>query len=103
MNATTESPYIGIAQARAGDPESSHEAAARTERTGIARSQRLKVLDEVMRIPGLTSAEIAANLGMDRYTPSRRLPELRARLLVRNGPSRVCQCRGSIATTWFPL
>jgi hypothetical protein len=39
---------------------------------------------------------------MERYVPSRRLPELRGAGLVKNGRSRVCAVTGRLSVTWFP-
>jgi len=91
------------ARARTTDPQSSHLAAADVEKTGTARTQRQVCLQEVIQNPGQTSAEIAAGLDLERYTPSRRLPELRDAGLVFNGPDRVCKVRGRISLTWYPV
>ena len=90
------------ARARSTDPATSHEAAANVELLGKAGSQRRKVYDFVVAHPGKTSGEIAASLGIDRYTPSRRLPELRDGGLVETGAERLCEVQGSKCLTWYP-
>ena len=61
--------------ARAGDPRSSHEAAAQITRSGLRASQQRTVLELVRKYPGRTSAELAAqSQGIDRWTAARRLP-----------------------------
>ena len=88
------------ARARRDDPSTSHEAAERVETLGRAGSQRRKVYDFVVLQPGRTSGEIAAALGVDRYTPSRRLPELRDGGFVEAGPERICEVQGTLCLTW---
>jgi len=59
------------------------------------------VLELVRKYPGRTSAELAAqSQGIDRWTAARRLPELRAAQLVRNGAERRCAVTGKRALTW---
>ena len=47
----------------------------------------------------MTSEEIADAMGVDRYTPSRRLPELERRGIVRRCAQRGCRVRGSLMVT----
>lgn len=88
------------AKARRGDPETSHQAAREMEDSGRAHGQRALCLEEVKRRPGQTAAEIAAALGLERHVPSRRLPELRAAGLIRNGPARECRVMRRSSLTW---
>jgi len=88
------------ARARVDDPVSSHLAAQDAERGGSASTQRLDVLNEVRRKAGQTSAEIAANLGLERHAPPRRLPELRDAGFVFNGNYKTCSITGRRSLTW---
>jgi hypothetical protein len=88
---------------RTTDPQTSRDAAALMEATGTATAHRATCLAEVKRLPGQTAAEIAQALGMERHEPSRRLPELRQRGLVRNGISRICMVQGHRSMTWWPV
>lgn len=89
------------AKARSTDPDTSHQAAQRVERTGTAHDQRSICLRIVTSAPGLTAAEIAQRAGLERHVPSRRLPELRDAGLVRNGEARLCAVMGTKAMTWW--
>ncbi|MFW5829721.1 MAG: MarR family transcriptional regulator [Planctomycetota bacterium] len=91
-----------MAYARLTDPSTSQEAAAATEASGRAGTHRALCLSAVRAQPGLTAAEIANAVGLERHEPSRRLPELRERGLVRNGPERQCRIQGTRSITWFP-
>lgn len=88
--------------ARTTDPITSHQAARDAERRGVAAAHRLLCLAAVRREPGLTAAEIATRVGLERHKPSRRLPELRDDGLVINGPSRLCSVQGRPSITWIP-
>lgn len=91
-----------MAHARTTDPSTSHQAAAAAERRGVAAAHRLLCLAAVTREPGLTAAEIAERVGLERHKPSRRLPELRDDGLVVNGPARLCSVQGRLSITWVP-
>lgn len=91
-----------MAHARHTDPSTSHAAAAAAERRGVAAAHRLLCLAAVTRGPGLTAAEIAERVGLERHKPSRRLPELRDDGLVVNGPPRLCSVQGRLSITWVP-
>ena len=93
---------MGIARARGTDPATSHEMARTVERDGRAHAQRDICLARVRVRPGLTAAEIASEIGLERHVPSRRLPELRERGLIVNGPARVCNVMGTRSLTWWP-
>ncbi len=90
------------ARARRSDPATSHEAARDVELQGVAGSQRRACYDYVLLNPGMTAAEIAVKLGLERHVPSRRLPELRDAGLVENGPARICGVVGRPSLTWNP-
>jgi len=92
-----------MARARSTDPSTSHDAAREAESSGRAAGQRLICLGQVLRVPGLTAAEIAVRTGLERHVPSRRLPELREQGLVRNGGERTCGETGRRSMTWEPV
>ncbi len=88
--------------ARGSDPSTSHEAAEDITSSGVRASQQRTVLALVRAYPGRTSAEMAArSRDIDRWTAARRLPELRAEQLVRNGEPKQCGVTGKRALTWF--
>lgn len=91
------------ARARGSDPETSRTAAHDVESSGVAHDQRQLCLEEVRRHPGQTAAEIAQAVGLERHAPSRRLPELRAAGLVRNGDARTCAVVGRVSMTWWAV
>src|SRR5262249_60546773 len=62
--------------ARPTDPASSHDAAREIERSGRRVAQCEAVLETVKRHPRRTSLELSRLSQLDRYTVSRRLPEL---------------------------
>jgi len=66
---------------------------------GCAQRHRDLCLRAVRRQPGLTAREIEARIGIKAH---KRLPELRADKLVRNGPCRACTVSGRRAMTWLP-
>ena len=89
--------------ARRTDPPSSHAAAQEIERTGGRASQSEAVLETVTRHPRRTSLELSRLSRLDRYTVSRRLPELERRGLIRRGPTRDCTVNGRPMLTWEPV
>jgi len=91
-----------MARARNTDPFTSRDAAREAEASGRAGAQRSLCLDEVLKNPGRTAAEIAVAAGLERHAPSRRLPELREAGLVVNGRARVCSVTGRMSLTWLP-
>jgi CRP-like cAMP-binding protein len=86
--------------ARRSDPVTSHLAAEQITASGARSKQAAACLAAVRMNPGSTSAELAVAAGIDRYTAARRLPELRARGEVSNGPARLCRVTGRAALTW---
>lgn len=88
---------------RRTDPHTSHEAAERVTSSGAASAQREACLRAVVEHPGLTAAEIAEVIGVDRHAPGRRLPELRQAGLIRNGEARACRVKGTNCLSWWPV
>jgi hypothetical protein len=89
-----------FAKARAKDPATSHEAARKVEKDGVAQDQRSRCLAIVQQSPGLTAGEIQAKLG---FLAHKRLPELRDLYLIRNGEPRKCTVNGTRQMTWWPV
>lgn len=85
---------------RNSDPITSHIAGISHEMKGTAGSNREACLAIVLFYPGLTAPEIAVKAGIDRHEASRRLPELRRKGQVKNGPERLCSQLGSLMMTW---
>ncbi|NRA38504.1 MAG: MarR family transcriptional regulator [Planctomycetes bacterium] len=75
----------------------------RSSITPTREVNRTLCLEHVFKEPGLTAAEIAVAVGLERQEPSRRLPELRQHGLIRNGPIRHCTIQGTKCMTWIPL
>ena len=93
-----------MALSRRTDPITSQLAADEVESSGVASRQRDICLAYVRaHHPGRTSAEIAVECGLNRYTPSRRLPELRDDGLVANGENRKCAITQRLCMTWWPV
>ena len=88
---------------RQTDPRSSHAAARETERSGRRAAQCEAVLEMVKRHPRRTSLELSRLSQLDRYTVSRRLPELERRGLIRRGLIRDCTVNGRPMLTWEPV
>lgn len=87
--------------ARATDPDTSHDAAREHVASGRNTAQRAAVLAAVRASPGLTSDELAAWMGISRFIPARRLPELERAGLLRRGPARLSRVGGRRGITWF--
>ena len=81
------------------NPPTSAMAARHMKTCGCAQRHRDLCLAFVKCQPGLTAREIEARIGVKAH---KRLPELRADGLVRNGPSRPCTVSGRQAMTWQP-
>jgi len=81
---------IDTPAARATDPCTSHEAAEQHTASGDRAAAQQMVLGAIRRHGqgGITADELAQAAGIDRYTISRRLPELRdaGRVFVRGYP-----------------
>lgn len=88
--------------ARAGDPVTSHTAAAELVASGRQAVQQQAVLGAVRAQPGSTSAELARDFELDRYAVARRLPELERRGLIRRDGPRRCDATDRMAVTWWP-
>lgn len=93
------------AKARASDPQTSHDAAAKVKESGALAAQREQCLAAVRAFPGLTAAELAVAMRCERHVPSRRLPELRRVGLVSSPLERIRVCRntGNKSLTWWPV
>ena len=89
-------------RARATDPETSHAAAEEVRASGAALAQRAAVLAAVRSAPGLTSDELADEIGADRHMPARRLIELERGGLVRRGSARPSRLTNRAGLTWWP-
>ena len=89
-------------RSRRTDPETSHRAADRIKASGQLRKQQHAVLQALIRWPGSTAVELATNSGIDRYTVSRRLPEL-VPIHAKRGKPRVCRVAGTPQTTWYAV
>lgn len=83
------------------DPFTSHKAAREVTRDGTRAVQQNICLGGVKIWPGLTSAELALKIRSDRWMPARRLPELRAAGLLKNGVARPCEITGRTSLTWL--
>lgn len=91
------------------DPKTSHLAAEEFTKSGARKRQKTTVL-ELLRIAvnrhggmSRTSAELAAEWGMDRHAVARRLPDLEADGLVRRMGVRNCGVGGGPAVTWIDV
>lgn len=100
---TSDPDLFAQARARRTDPETSHLAAQKIEKTGTAQSNRERCLESIRRRPGQTAAEVARDVALERHEPSRRLPELREVWLVKCGPKRRCDVTGNPSLTWWPV
>ncbi len=86
--------------ARASDPITSHEAAARNEPR--RPNQIVQVAQLVRENPGHTSAELAYLCDRDRYMVARRLSDARDKNLVFPGTKKTCEINRGAAVTWWP-
>lgn len=88
---------------RRTDPITSHMAEASITGSGRRQGQCDMVMAIVREHGGLTSKELTqyAPEGTDRYTFSRRLPDLEAMGKVVRGESRRCTVGGQLSVTWF--
>jgi len=101
-NRASYAEMMGVEPAsRTKDPLPSYVAGDRLKRAGISGRQRIAVYHALRANPGVTSMELAQIMGSDRYTPSRRLPELRQAGWVTNGRRRKCRVSKIVSDTWF--
>ena len=93
---------ITAIRARATDPLTSHLAAEYVERTKLAEVQKARVM-RALRTAGrpVTSMELAAHSGIDRYAVARRLPELERQGAVERLHARRCSVSKRQALTWY--
>jgi DNA-binding transcriptional ArsR family regulator len=82
------------------DPLTSHEAARALVASGALSHQRQEVLDALKRFGPCTACELAAASGIDRFTASRRLPELAYLEKVQRLEARKCRVRSTKQTVW---
>ena len=91
-------------RARNTDASSSHEAAAKVERTGAAKAQAQEVLQAFTRFPMATTAELAQLANLNRTMVARRAPELATGgFLVRYEPGKdtvPCEVTGIKCVRW---
>lgn len=86
--------------ARTNDPLSSKLAGTQVTAAGTRQRQCEAVLEAVKMYPFYTSRELAIILDCDRYTPSRRLPDLEKEGLVCRCHMRKCLVGGKLSLTW---
>ena len=91
-------------RARTTDASSSHDAAAKVERTGAAKRQAQEVLQAFTRFPMATTAELAQLANLNRTMVARRAPELATGgFLVRYEPGKdtvPCEVTGIKCVRW---
>ena len=89
--------------AHAGDPSTSHAAAALVTETGTRARHAAAVLKLVREHPASTAIELMhaqTDTDLDEYQIRRRLTDLKAAGLVVPGEARVCRRRGTKMLTW---
>ena len=90
--------------ARRTDPDTSHQAAITFVAVGKHAKQSAEVLNTLRRINAsrvmVTSAALAAYMGVDRRVPARRLPDLAKQGLVERCKKTTCTVNGTSAVTW---
>lgn len=89
--------------AASADPHTSHEAASRLVGTGQLDTELERIAAGLAIHPGLTSRELAAAIGEDRYMVAKRMSVLAARGVAKRGEARTCTGSGRLAVTWWPL
>ena len=91
---------------RTTDPASSHMAEAEINK-GKRQSDCDYILSWVRNYPGETALELNGHAyhsrNINRYTFSRRLPDLEKRGLVRKGEIRKCRVGGRASVVWWPV
>jgi len=83
------------------DPLPSYQAADGLKQTGIGGRQRFAVYQALRKNQGVTSAELSRIMDCDRYTPSRRLPELARAGWICRGSRRRCRVSHIACETWW--
>jgi hypothetical protein len=89
--------------ARRTDPFSSHEASALHTASGARQCHIAVVTEAVRKHPGLTSAELATIVRLERHEVARRLPEAQTAGTVTKGRPRRCTQSQKRVTTWWPV
>jgi hypothetical protein len=82
------------------DVDTSAKALKEIKADGTLGKLQQAVLSYVRRFPGKTAHELDDMGGTQDY--HKRLPELRAKGLVKNGDKRNCRLTGKLAQTWWP-
>ena len=98
--AISDAPLSESPIAASRDPWTSHAAAREVTRSGTRAIQQNVCLGAVRMWPNCTSAELAGRINSDRWMTARRLPELRAAGLLKNGEARQCSVTGRLCLTW---
>lgn len=87
---------------RLSDPESSHDAEAHINASGVRKRHQIMTAKAVEMFPGMTSLEISERAHICRYLLARRLPECVTAGSVIRGQERRCSVSGRLACTWYP-
>lgn len=85
------------------DPSTSKEAADKLIASGALNRQFQEVLDALVLHGPCTAVELSAASGIERYTCSRRLPDLLKRHKVESLAPRVCRVAGTKQLVWRAL
>lgn len=87
--------------AAATDPVTSHMAAGELVESGTWSAQCQEVLEALRRFgPRITSAELAARSGLDRFKCGRRLPDLESAGKAKRDGQHRCLVGGKMAVEW---
>jgi hypothetical protein len=90
-----------VARAHKADPQPSHAAANRHNRTGKAGTNLARVVRMATALPGRTAGEIAEQLaGLDYMEVQKRLSDAKRLRLLLCGTPRECRIRGTRMSTW---
>lgn len=100
-------------RARASDPSTSHQAAAKVKESGKLNREQREVLSWIQRYPGHTTGELGRLMAIEKHgdwrfwnderiTVNKRASELRP-VHVRNGESRPCEVTGNSMQTWYAV
>lgn len=96
-------PWAPVAHLyRRSDPNTSRRAAEHATATGSRGDHLQRIVNAVRSHPGRTSAELAADAGLERHEAARRTADAANAGLIVRGPSRVCSVGGRAAVTWWP-